>query len=298
MGTGFHPELTGRENVYLNGAILGMRRAEIARKFDEIVAFAEVEKFIDTPVKHYSSGMYMRLAFAVAAHLEPEILVVDEVLAVGDAEFQKKCLGKMSDVAKGGRTVLFVSHNMGAIQTLCTRVCLLRQGRLMFDGPPDQALAVYAGGERENQADRWCRSAGAGPLSFTEISARLEGDQPCVCLILDLRLRRSDTHSRAFLAVDLRDEFEVTLMQALPAGFLDADRVDHNVRVKVALPPLIPGRYWASLWVGPHNTETYDAVESAVCFEITTSPTRGRTFPHCRTHGWVVPHSWMEMCDT
>ena len=147
-----------------------------------------------------------------------------------------------------------------------------------------------------HNADRWWRSAGAGPLSFTEISARLGGDQPCICLILDLRLRRSDTHSRASLAVDLRDEVEVTLMQALPAGFLDADRVDHNVRVKVALPPLIPGRYWASLWVGPHNTETYDAVESAVCFEITISTTRGRTFPHCRTHGWVVPHSWMEIC--
>ena len=120
VGTGFHPELTGRENIYLNGAILGMRRAEIARKFDEIVAFAEVEQFIDTPVKHYSSGMYMRLAFAVAAHLEPEILIVDEVLAVGDAAFQRKCLGKMGDVAHAGRTVLFVSHNLEAIQRLCT----------------------------------------------------------------------------------------------------------------------------------------------------------------------------------
>src|SRR5262249_54449439 len=119
VGTGFHPELTGRENIYLSGAILGMKRAEIARKFDEIVAFAEVEKFIDTAVKHYSSGMYVRLAFAVAAHLEPEILLVDEVLAVGDAAFQKKCLGKMGDVAKEGRTVLFVSHNMAAIQALC-----------------------------------------------------------------------------------------------------------------------------------------------------------------------------------
>ena len=119
VGTGFHPELTGSDNIYLNGAILGMKRAEIIRKFDEIVAFAEVEKFIDTPVKHYSSGMYVRLAFAVAAHLEPEILLVDEVLAVGDAEFQKKCLGKMGQVAKEGRTVLFVSHNMGAIGSLC-----------------------------------------------------------------------------------------------------------------------------------------------------------------------------------
>jgi lipopolysaccharide transport system ATP-binding protein len=128
VGTGFHPELTGRENVYLNGAILGMRRAEIGRKFDEIVAFAEVEKFIDTPVKHYSSGMYMRLAFAVAAHLEPEILIVDEVLAVGDAEFQKKCLGKMGDVAKSGRTVLFVSHNMQTIANLCQLCICLKDG--------------------------------------------------------------------------------------------------------------------------------------------------------------------------
>ena len=131
VGTGFHPELTGRENIYLNGAILGMKRAEMQRKFDEIVAFAEVNKFIDTPVKHYSSGMYLRLAFAVAAHLEPEILLVDEVLAVGDAAFQKKCLGKMGDVAKEGRTVLFVSHNMNAIEQLCTACLLLDKGRQM-----------------------------------------------------------------------------------------------------------------------------------------------------------------------
>src|SRR5918993_243074 len=134
VGTGFHPELTGRENLYMNGAILGMRKAEIARKFDEIVAFAEVERFIDTPVKHYSSGMYTRLAFAVAAHLEPEILVVDEVLAVGDAEFQKKCLGKMDDVAEEGRTVLFVSHNMSLLQMLCERGIFLHQGAVFADG--------------------------------------------------------------------------------------------------------------------------------------------------------------------
>jgi lipopolysaccharide transport system ATP-binding protein len=130
VGTGFHPELTGRENIYLNGAILGMKRAEIERKFDEIVAFAEIERFLDTPVKRYSSGMYVRLAFAVAAHLEPEILLVDEVLAVGDAAFQKKCLGKMGDVAREGRTVLFVSHNMGAIQRLCPQVIWLEEGAI------------------------------------------------------------------------------------------------------------------------------------------------------------------------
>lgn len=143
VGTGFHPELTGRENVFLNGAILGMARTEIKAKFDEIVAFAEVEKFIDTAVKHYSSGMYMRLAFAVAAHLEPEILIVDEVLAVGDAAFQKKCLGKMGEVARHGRTVLFVSHNMQAVSQLTSKVLILAKGRSSFEGPTAEGVARY-----------------------------------------------------------------------------------------------------------------------------------------------------------
>jgi homopolymeric O-antigen transport system ATP-binding protein len=143
VGTGFHPELTGRENIYLNGAILGMRRAEIKSKFDEIVAFAEVERFLDTPVKRYSSGMYVRLAFAVAAHLEPEILVVDEVLAVGDSEFQQKCLGKMKHIAGQGRTVLFVSHNLAAVRSLCTRSLLLAGGRVVSNGPVDAVISRY-----------------------------------------------------------------------------------------------------------------------------------------------------------
>ena len=143
VGTGFHPELTGRENIFLNGAILGMTKAEIKGKFDEIVAFSEIEKFLDTPVKRYSSGMYVRLAFAVAAHLEPEILIVDEVLAVGDAQFQKKCLGKMGAVAKGGRTVLFVSHNMGALANLCSKALLLVQGRMEREGSAEQVVGQY-----------------------------------------------------------------------------------------------------------------------------------------------------------
>ena len=143
VGTGFHPELTGRENIYLSGAILGMRRAEIARKFDEMVAFAEIEQFVDTPVKHYSSGMYVRLAFAVAAHLEPEILLVDEVLAVGDAAFQKKCLGKIGEVAKLGRTVMFVSHNLATIQSLCDSCMLLAAGRMTLKGRPSEVIARY-----------------------------------------------------------------------------------------------------------------------------------------------------------
>jgi lipopolysaccharide transport system ATP-binding protein len=143
VGTGFHPELTGRENIFLNGAILGMTKAEIRSKFDEIIAFAEVEKFLDTPVKRYSSGMYVRLAFAVAAHLDPEIMVVDEVLAVGDAEFQRKCLGKMQDVAHKGRTILFVSHNMAAIQQMCSRAILLQEGSVVLDSIPSQAVQHY-----------------------------------------------------------------------------------------------------------------------------------------------------------
>jgi lipopolysaccharide transport system ATP-binding protein len=143
VGTGFHPELTGRENIYLNGAILGMRHAEIDRKFDEMVAFAEVERFIDTPVKHYSSGMYLRLAFAVAAHLEPEILLVDEVLAVGDARFQNRCLGKMREIASQGRTVLFISHNMQAVARLCSRTLLLDAGRLQMYGPTSDVVTSY-----------------------------------------------------------------------------------------------------------------------------------------------------------
>ena len=143
VGTGFHPELTGRENIYLNGAILGMRRTEIDRRFDEIVAFAEIEKFLDTPVKRYSSGMYVRLAFAVAAHLEPEILLVDEVLAVGDAAFQKKCLGKMGDVAKEGRTVLFVSHNMAAVRALCPQSLYLENGALLLNADSETAVSRY-----------------------------------------------------------------------------------------------------------------------------------------------------------
>ena len=144
VGTGFHPELSGRENIYLNGAILGMKREEVKAKFDEIVAFAETEKFLDTPVKRYSSGMYVRLAFAVAAHLEPEILIVDEVLAVGDSQFQKKCLGKMQDVSKGdGRTVLFVSHNMSVVRALCSRAILFRHGQVVIDGPTGDVVAEH-----------------------------------------------------------------------------------------------------------------------------------------------------------
>src|ERR1043166_5852159 len=154
VGTGFHPELTGRENTYLNGAILGMHKADIDRKFDEIVAFAELEKFLDTPVKHYSSGMYMRLAFAVASHLEPEILLVDEVLAVGDAAFQKKCLGRMGEVAKQGRTVLFVSHNLTAVKSLCRKTMRLERGEIVDSGDTERVVLNYIQNETQTRMQR------------------------------------------------------------------------------------------------------------------------------------------------
>jgi len=189
VGTGFHPELTGRDNIYLNGAILGMKRAEIRRKFDEIVAFAEVEKFIDTPVKHYSSGMYLRLAFAVAAHLEPEILLVDEVLAVGDNAFQKKCLNKMEDVGHQGRTVLFVSHNMPAITRLCPRTILLDGGSLLRDGPSHQVVGTYlSSGLGTTAAREWpdlAKAPGDDVVRLRAVRVRNEAGQ--ITDVVDIR---------------------------------------------------------------------------------------------------------------
>ncbi len=185
VGTGFHPELTGRENIYLNGAILGMKRLEIDRKFDEIVAFSEVEQFIDTPVKRYSSGMYLRLAFAVAAHLEPEILVVDEVLAVGDAEFQRKCIGKMSDVAQAGRTVLFVSHNMSAVLRLTEETLVLEQGHLVYRAPTQQAVDYYMAAGFSGAGERTWNSS--------EIPAEAAPFVPIALRLRDKNARIADT---------------------------------------------------------------------------------------------------------
>lgn len=191
VGTGFHPELTGRENIYLNGSILGMRRSEINAHFDEIVAFSEIERFLDTPVKRYSSGMYVRLAFAVASHLNPEVLLVDEVLAVGDAGFQKKCLGKMSEVAGGGRTVIFVSHNMAAVSQLCNRAIWLDKGQLRQAGTPDEVIRSYLAEGSENVCERrWedldtapgdnrVRLVAARMLQYNEPSTVIDINRPC-----------------------------------------------------------------------------------------------------------------------
>jgi lipopolysaccharide transport system ATP-binding protein len=296
VGTGFHPELTGRENIYLNGSILGMRRAEIARKFDEIAAFAEVERFLDTPVKRYSSGMYVRLAFAVAAHLEPEILIVDEVLAVGDQEFQRKCLGKMQDVARGaGRTVLFVSHNMAAVRQLCSRGVLLAGGKLQTVGSASDVVDAYAATFEHARAGSWERPAHLprGPLVFEKASAQVTGRQPDLTLNLELDVAASEAHRSCSVAVDVCDSMGTAFMQAIPSlePFIHSGPQRQRVRVAVELPPLVPGLYSVTLWVGPHNTETYDLVRECLTFEVADTPHVGRTFPHSADHGFIVPPS-------
>ena len=203
VGTGFHPELTGRENIFLNGAILGMSRVEIKRKFDEIVAFAEVEKFLDTPVKHFSSGMYVRLAFAVAAHLEPEILVVDEVLAVGDIDFQEKCLGKMRAVSGEGRTVIFVSHNMAAIRTLCRAGLLLGEGQVLFQGSASEAITTYLAHAPVSRGSVWLRpdSLALPEIGFEKISISVVGVQPRLKLVCEINMRCRTPAAPSFIAL-------------------------------------------------------------------------------------------------
>ncbi len=263
VGTGFHPELTGRENVFLNGAILGMSREEIKRKFDQIVAFAEVEKFLDTPVKRYSSGMYVRLAFAVAAHLEPEILIVDEVLAVGDFEFQRRCLGKMNEVAHGGRTVLFVSHNMTAIEELCQQSILLKLGRIEFSGPTHEVVANYltstsvrSGWQIDGQTER----EGTGSARITRLDF-LAADSDT--LLKNLRFRQSfrlriHYHSNKQLA-DPR--FGFALLSDKGERVFLTETIEGNLRIPlldegegrfdclVSAPNLLPGLYYLEAWI-------------------------------------------------
>jgi len=203
VGTGFHPELTGRDNVFLSGAFLGMKKAEIAKKFDEIVAFAEVERFIDTPVKHYSSGMFVRLAFAIAAHLEPEILIMDEVLAVGDSRFQRKCLGKMENVSQHGRTILFVSHSMAAVARLCKRVILLENGKLRMDGPVHQVISSYMSSNVGSSAVREWHDSTTAP----------QGEVVCLRAV---RARRKD--GTISDAMDIREPIRVEMEFEVKAG--------------------------------------------------------------------------------
>jgi lipopolysaccharide transport system ATP-binding protein len=305
VGTGFHPELTGRENVYLNGAILGMSRREVARKFDDIVEFAEVERFLDTPVKRYSSGMYTRLAFAVASHLEPEILIVDEVLAVGDAAFQKKCLGKMGQVSRQGRTVLFVSHNMTAVKSLCTRATLLEGGRVALDGDVDEVVNRYleAGsgmaqmGIIPEEAPRYqdvpneayVRSVRLRDRAGQEVSQLYFGQPFRVSVTCDLLKDISDGHFE--VSISTRDGIQVTYSTTLDGGqgprFLAKGRHEIEVDLYVAL---LPREYTIDVGIHHHNGATADFVQRTLDFTVLRVAEDGDDhYPWPQTRGFVRP---------
>jgi lipopolysaccharide transport system ATP-binding protein len=278
VGTGFHPELTGRENIFLNGAILGMNRVEIKKKFDEIVAFAEVQKFLDTPVKRYSSGMYVRLAFAVAAHLEPEILVVDEVLAVGDAEFQKKCLGKMESISRSeGRTVLFVSHNMKAIQTLCQTGIVLEDGRLKCLSTAQEALRVYSeSSEMQNTAifpvDRSRPSINVVSVDSSELD---KGN-----LIVDIDFKSPFPLSPPVGGLVISSSLGTPVFGSNPRfhndGFGHPKLSEGVLRMTVTNLPVHAGTYKLSVWLGDWHTD-YDEKRDALAFEFKRGHPAGNT---------------------
>lgn len=312
VGTGFHPELSGRENIFLNGAILGMSRNEVRRKFDEIVAFAEVERFLDTPVKRYSSGMYVRLAFAVAAHLEPEILVVDEVLAVGDAQFQKKCLGRMDSVAESGRTVLFVSHNMSTIQRLCSRGLFLEEGRLVEDGDVDSVVVRY--NEAGRSAEAHCfnprQRSGTGWARVTDmrlVNARGEivtGVPSDADLTVDIDLALADPESGGLSLrglvmelIFLNDQGQpiTSVLNVDDSGVEFPESAAFTARMRLPGPTFVPGRYHLNLILGIPFVQHVDELVDALTFDIhppvdawrpfDLSATRGNS---CRIANWSI----------
>ena len=297
VGTGFHPELTGRENVFLNGTILGLRQREIREEYDRIVDFAGLEKFMETPVKRYSSGMQVRLAFAVAAHLRPEILLIDEVLAVGDIAFQRKCLGAMQDVASGGRTVLFVSHNMAAVGSLCHRVALLRQGRVETVGPTDEVIQAYIHSTEEAHA---CDARGfvalheRQPISphMTMVlrAARLVDERERAVAVvrtgdtlrLDVQLADLNRFPAAVVGLTVRSIFDQKIFHfntAMAGGFGAAVRhAVERVRIEIADLPLVAGSYAADLQVFEPAGRWIDRVDNALRFDVVESDLYGNGY--------------------
>jgi lipopolysaccharide transport system ATP-binding protein len=305
VGTGFHGELTGRENTYLNGAILGMTKKEIDRKFDEIVAFAEVERFVDTPVKHYSSGMYLRLAFAVAAHLEPEILLVDEVLAVGDLAFQRKCMGKMGDVAEQGRTILFVSHNMAAIESLCSTSYLLEKGRLVASGTTKTVIDAYlssipALGQTplEHRTDR----QGNGRLRFTAIEFCSDEGVPTevvqagkTLLISVAYTSTSDTVKNVEMSIDIfvqTGQCMLILNNEMVGADFESIQGVGRFSCRVARFPLSPGQYYITLFCRV-NGIIADWVQQAAVLTVEPGDFYGTGRLPPATHGgFLIPQEW------
>ena len=308
VGTGFHPELTGRENIYLNGAILGMRRNEIESKFDEIVAFAEVEKFIDTPVKRYSSGMYLRLAFAVAAHLEPEILVVDEVLAVGDAEFQRKCLGKMSDVAKQGRTILFVSHNMSAILRLTEETLVIDKGNLLLRAPTAQAVDYYLSSGLTQEGQRiWQPNEIDQKNQFIPITMRILAENGNILetvrstepfsIEIEYQIKKPIKGLRVgiylltshgefvFTSFDTDDPIKFETYSVREAGI-------YHSRISIPANTLNGGRYVLGLNASSYRIKTYFHDEQALAFNVDPSGAPGMHWPESRLGPIRPDYEW------
>ncbi|MBA3233515.1 MAG: ABC transporter ATP-binding protein [Propionibacteriales bacterium] len=281
VGTGFHPELTGRENVYLNGAVLGMTRRDVRRRFDEIVAFAEVERFLDTPLKRFSSGMYLRLAFAVAAHLEPDVVVVDEILAVGDAEFQRRCLGKMSQFGREGRTVLFVSHDLGAVAQLCGRSVWLDRGTVRFDGPTDRALELYAASSGGESYRREFVSDPSEPIHLLSVEVTDETGKPRTDprrdepLTFQFRFRLLERVPALDLGFRLTDERGARVMEdywsdTLPREHAASEPGDYDVHVTI--PPILPATtYLLEVWIG----STYDELRHRDALSFRLLPGEG-----------------------
>lgn len=292
VGTGFHPELTGRENIYLSGAILGMKKKEITRHFDEIVAFAEIEQFLDTPVKRYSSGMYVRLAFSVAAHMETEILLVDEVLAVGDVAFQKKCLGKMSQVNRSGRTVLFVSHNMAAVENLCARAIVLQDGRTTFNGTSKEGTQFYLRSmlEHEPQIDgalddfRWLEPTHRKyrskdeVVSYTRLEFRNQAGETIRFvragepLVIRLHYHAYKDTARPHFGLTISTELgaEVANVSTWLSGceIPVLSRGDGHIDLHLASLNLMPGRYFLSLWIAAVGPIYYDSLDRCVGLSV------------------------------
>lgn len=306
VGTGFHSELTGRENIYLNGSILGMKRSEIKRKFDEIVAFSEIGDFLDTPVKRYSSGMYVRLAFAVAAHLEPEILIIDEVLAVGDASFQQKCIGKMDEVANSGRTILFVSHNMGAIQSLCSRAILMQHGEIIHNGKVHDTITAYLSLlEQKSQNDLASRidRTGLGNIKFSKIQLCIPGHPEIPVLVTGKPAvfnfgfagnSESKTTSCSFTIYDQLGQ-PVTYFDSTMSSNNDiiTNKCLNQFTCEVEELLLIPGRYHIDAAL--YNDGTLeDHLKGAIFFKVEQGAIRGRIIKEDAGFGnIIIPHKWI-----
>lgn len=300
VGTGFHPELTGRENIFFNGSVLGMQRKEILQKFDAIIDFSGVEKFIDTPLKHYSSGMQLRLAFSIAAHLEPEIMVIDEVLAVGDAEFQKKCLGKMDEVSKSGRTILFVSHNMSAVQNLCAKSVLLSQGNMKLFDKTEKVISVYANDSRAgNTIDLESRQHKSIYISDVKIAGAdkehtyIYPDHECV---FSVGIYAKEETENIQVGIGINDKNNNRIMTLFTKHFgvkCRLNKGDNQIECRVYDLPLKPDVYYVQVYVG-NEFEAYDYSNNEMYFEVLPVDSYYKEMPDPSQGSVLIRQEWKQ----